>query len=155
MTAIGAEATPFIFIIDTTDYAGNFERELTAYCTGCIGECEVGEAEAAKFFLDTGYNDDTNPFAEIIANCPDDHGCFRPCSIWLGRKSKRSNFIYNSVAIFFYEKPSPELIELMKTRAQNFINDLQSSVQKMLKPEFKIYGFRLIKNSVITTEVQI
>jgi ribosomal protein RSM22 (predicted rRNA methylase) len=155
MSAIGTEAIPYIFVIDTTDYAGNFERELTAYCTGCIGECEVGRAEAAKFNLDTGYNDDTNPFYDLVAPCPDDHGCFRPCSIWEGKTSSRSKFVYNSVAIFFYEKPSSELIELMKTRAQNFTKDLQGSVQKMLKPNFKINGFRLLKNKVTTTEVKI
>ena len=31
------------FIIDTDQYAGNFERELCAWTTGQIGECEVGK----------------------------------------------------------------------------------------------------------------
>jgi len=37
------------FIIDTNEYAGNFEREMCAYCTGQIGDCGVGEEEAEKF----------------------------------------------------------------------------------------------------------
>ena len=30
------------FVIDTKQYAGNFEREMCAHITGHIGECEVG-----------------------------------------------------------------------------------------------------------------
>ena len=39
----------FLFVIDTEQYAGNFERELCAWCTGQIGMCEVGSEEAADF----------------------------------------------------------------------------------------------------------
>lgn len=28
----------YAFVIDTEQYAGNFEREIGAYCTGTIGE---------------------------------------------------------------------------------------------------------------------
>lgn len=33
-------------IVDTENYAGNFERELVAYATGCYGDCGVGDGEA-------------------------------------------------------------------------------------------------------------
>ena len=39
----------YTIIIDTDEYSGNFEREMCAYCTGQVGECEVGEEEQAVF----------------------------------------------------------------------------------------------------------
>lgn len=44
----------YIFIIDTDSYAGNFERELTAYITGVVGGCEVGDDFAKIYIKDTG-----------------------------------------------------------------------------------------------------
>ena len=35
--------TLYTFIIDTEQYSGNFERQMTAYMTAQIGDCEVGE----------------------------------------------------------------------------------------------------------------
>ena len=66
----------FIFTIDTDHYAGNFERELTAYCTGHIGECGVG-AEKAEM-----YEDEEKYRFNNIEQKADDHGCHRPCSIY-------------------------------------------------------------------------
>lgn len=37
---------PFAFVVDTEQYAGNFERPLGAWMTGKAGECLVGENEA-------------------------------------------------------------------------------------------------------------
>jgi len=39
----------YIFIVDTEKYAGDFERQLTAYCTGQVGDCGVGEREGQNF----------------------------------------------------------------------------------------------------------
>lgn len=36
------DRTCTIFIVDTGQYSGNFEREMVAYMTGATGECEVG-----------------------------------------------------------------------------------------------------------------
>ncbi len=69
----------FVFVIDTKKYAGSFERELCAYVTGVIGECEVGDEEAKEFAKD---NPGNNPFEEIIEQPPDDHGCHRPVMLW-------------------------------------------------------------------------
>ncbi len=38
-----------LFVIDTEQYAGNFERQLCAWCTGQVGECGVGDSEAEDF----------------------------------------------------------------------------------------------------------
>ncbi len=40
------EPDHYLFVIDTDTYAGSFEREICAYVTGQIGECEVGKEEA-------------------------------------------------------------------------------------------------------------
>ena len=37
-----------MIIIDTDTYAGNFERELCAYVTGIVRDCEVGIEIAEK-----------------------------------------------------------------------------------------------------------
>ena len=66
----------FIFTIDTDQYAGNFERDLTAYCTGHIGECGVG-AEKAEIYED----EEKYRFNNILQKA-DDHGWHRPCYIY-------------------------------------------------------------------------
>ena len=44
---INNPTAPWTFIIDTEQYAGNFERQMAAWITGVIGGCGVGE-EAAR-----------------------------------------------------------------------------------------------------------
>ena len=68
---------PWLFVIDTTDYAGNFERELCAYITGCVGECEVGDDMAELFKEETK----KEPFENLQWES-DEHGCARPASIY-------------------------------------------------------------------------
>ena len=180
---------PFAFVIDTEAYAGSFERELCAYATGIIGDCEVGHREAAQFkFALPG----ENPFEDIISQVPDDHGRHRPVTIWptpgwfnngigyefrendpFAEKHAQENYergclaeskkkcyaskvhnlehkkewkaksrekfekfpAYRSVAIFFDESPSAELIHLMKKRATEYLAG----------KAIKLTGFRLLK----------
>lgn len=67
---------PWLFVIDTEDYAGNFERELCAYITGRVGECGVGDDMAELFKKEVG-----EPFDEVIEET-DEHGCNRPTTIY-------------------------------------------------------------------------
>ncbi len=76
MTEISVPA--FIFVVDTTSYAGNFERELCAAVTGELGICGVGDKERDMF---RGRFPDVD-FSEIIAQVQDDHGNPRPVSIY-------------------------------------------------------------------------
>jgi hypothetical protein len=50
---ISQDGERLLFVVDTDTYAGNFEREMCAYITGQVGECEVGEeiAKAARMML--------------------------------------------------------------------------------------------------------
>ena len=43
----------FALVIDTDQFAGSFEREMAAFCTGHVGECGVGESMAALFRAET------------------------------------------------------------------------------------------------------
>jgi len=73
----------YIFVIDTEQYAGNFERDLCAYCTGEIGGCGRGDNYAKIFAQEVP--EDSNPFGcASLDHRPDDsdHPCRRPCAIW-------------------------------------------------------------------------
>lgn len=63
------------FIIDTDQYAGNFERDLCAYVTGHIGECRVGDDFAELYIQEVGDEVD-----DVIQKADED-GCYRPCEI--------------------------------------------------------------------------
>ncbi len=73
------EIPAYVFVVDTNQYAGSFERELCGYASGMVGECGVGNSEAKKFVAD--YPGE-NPFSASIAMSPDEHGCHRPVAIW-------------------------------------------------------------------------
>jgi len=70
----------YLFVIDTEQYAGNFERQMAAYCTGVVGECEVGDTEAYVFSQECP--EFVEQMENIIAHVPDEHECHRPVSIY-------------------------------------------------------------------------
>lgn len=146
-------AAPWVFVIDTDQYAGNFEREMCAYCTGMIGQCGVGEEmmELFKedFKLEANKYDEDNPFMDYIDIwVMNDDGCGRPTSIWRSPSGDGCN----SVAIFFEQEPTEELIKIMKERAQSFVKDRPDAKEHRTTNPFKILGFRLLKQVVTITE---
>ena len=72
----------WVLVIDTDSYSGNFERELTAYLTGVIGECGVGDKLAARFRQDAKTSKPPVDFEKLLLQVPDEKGCARPCTIW-------------------------------------------------------------------------
>ena len=130
--------SPWLFVIDTSDYAGNFERKLCAYCTGNVGECGVGESEALAYSLANVDN-----LFDTLAYETDEHGCAHPCTIFPSQTKGKE---LNSVAILFEERPTEKEIARMMDRANLYLT---------LKREFssdapeKILGFRLIRNKII------
>jgi hypothetical protein len=73
----------WIFIIDTDQYAGNFERELCAYMTGVVGDCDVGDSFAALYNKEMGVKSgQDSTFIDILEQRSDEHGCCRPCATW-------------------------------------------------------------------------
>jgi len=81
MVAIIAEPSDrHVLVIDTDRYAGGFERQLVAFMTGRVGECGVGKEEAARFD-EKAAPESFHP--DLIGEEPDEHGCYRPASIWV------------------------------------------------------------------------
>lgn len=67
----------YIFCVDTNKYAGNFERQMCAYMTGLYGDCGVGKEHAQMYEEDC-----LVPLDGLITSKPDEHGTYRPCSIF-------------------------------------------------------------------------
>lgn len=119
-----------MIVIDTTTYAGNFEREMCAYLTGQVGDCEVGSElieKAKKEIVNLSW------WEENICPQEDQEGSefFRPCSIFitpginnLGKTVEEGKEArppaYFSVAIFVEDFPPPEVLEEMMQRAKKF-----------------------------------
>ncbi len=184
------EIPPFAFVVDTEQYAGNFERQLCAYSTGIVGECTIGSEEASQFAEE---NPGPNPFEEKILQPPDEHGCRRPVEIWstpgwfnngmgghfrLGEngteaqehykeeclaQSRKKSYAaeesnqqhkqeweekaqrpftehpaFQSVAIFFGEEPTADMIEILKKRSRAFCR----------RENITVIGFRLLSLSI-------
>jgi len=137
----------FAFVIDTEQYAGNFEREMTAYLTGHIGDCEVG--------IDMPKPKVSDEFFVNVMDVADEHGTYRPTTCYPLSKTQ----IYNVVAIFFYEKPSEEQIHFMKERVKDFpeVFKTEGRMAQFHKndPLIQITGFRLIEFKHIVTEINL
>lgn len=127
----------YIFIILTDQYAGNFERELCAYCTGIIGDCGVGADEANKFRED--YNEEkVNEMWELLEQRCENESCARPVSV---------SSPNTALEIYFYNRPTQEVIDIIKERANKFKLKGWNDKPKPLS----ILGFEL-KMEITTTE---
>ncbi len=135
-------ANAWVFVIDTEQYAGNFERELCAFLTGQVGDCGKGD-DYVDHLKD-------RPSFENVWHVPDDHGAHRPASIWAtpgwsndgkGNHSKKPGKwpAHLSVAIFFESRPTPEQIKFLKANAAKF-NDFRGE----FIVEITITDFRLL-----------
>lgn len=141
--------TKYTLVIDTDQYSGNFERAMTAYCTGVIGDCGVGREYQQLF-------DEESDINTRIDQRDDTYCCFRPTSIFAtpnmcnngcGLNVKGNQFkypAYCSVAIYFNQHPLPSDIEMIKRRAQQFVKLLD------IRPyNITITGYRLIEETTI------
>lgn len=170
----------FVFVIDTDTYAGNFERELTAHCTGCFGDCGVG-ANKAQLLLEQ-HPEMGERFYGIVRQVADEFNCLRPTSIWptpgfwndgqgnqwpdsewgsqktinaylkeakkykLEQKAPGRHPAYQSVAIFFRERPSEDMLNFIIQRIPSF-----KQGQPWSEP-FRVLGYRLVRLNVTVTE---
>ena len=71
----------YVFIIDTDSYSGNFNRELCAFVTGQLGECEVGDRETQEFF-DSVSSSMFESFETSIERKPNDKGHYHPSDMY-------------------------------------------------------------------------
>lgn len=166
--------TSVVVAIDTTDYSGNFEREMCAFITGQVGECDVGSElaeEAQEELAQDTFNNTLDWIEDHIVSESDDNGCHRPASIWPtpGRvnngsgghfdedklpKEKSWNNVhwpaYESVAIFFDEIPPKEVIDVMMERALRFASERPDwRSWKGEKKPLKISRIRILEPKLI------
>jgi len=132
----------YLFIINTDKYAGNFEREMCAYSTGQIGDCEVGHRQADDF-LDEYGEDVVNEFGDKIMQVADEHGCYRPCEIY--NNNIETNNEYHAVCISFNQPPTSHMIHIMRGM----------SIEYGVMKGINVLSFELLleETSVITTEI--
>jgi hypothetical protein len=142
----------FIIIVDTAQYAGNFERELCAYASGQIGECSVGRDEVDEEMPNFEWWEDN------VEHQPDENGCYRPVEIYpnprwtndgygnhtlLKEGEARAFVAYNSIAIALSELPTSEIWAQFKQRAKEFC----------CRKGITIEGFRWVKEDTVTTTI--
>jgi len=154
-----SEIAPWGFVVDTDEYAGNFERDLVAYMTGQVGECEVGE-ECAEKYREAGLKEDV-----YVISQPDDHGCMRPASIfpnpdwWNDGKGNHKRWseaapkgktwpAYYSVVAWLGKRPPEKTLALWAARAKEFSLNPQACGCNQFVPKFNITGVRLIEQKV-------
>ena len=123
-----------VIVIDTNQYAGNFERKLCAYLTGQVGDCRVG-AEYTDLEEDEGPVKHLEWWNEHIAQMPDSgelNPIERPVEIFSnpryvnngyggqflreGYTGKTKCDSYQSVAIFVDEFPPVEVFNELNER---------------------------------------
>ena len=92
-------------IVKTNSYAGNFERELCAFCTGVVGD----EDDTGSDFIEPSEITVNFDNVELI---PDEHGCYRP--VELDEENP------NNLIIWFSTEPTDEQIKFIKTRSEFF-----------------------------------
>lgn len=157
-----------LLIIDTDQYAGNFEREITGFITGRHNETSHGEDEAAEFHQFCKDNDKVLLDKEIAFNGADvDYeGHYAVCTIYPTNGLRNINGetvkvvephtegypIYNSVAIFFRNRPSDEALALMKQRAEEWCDRTPNSDHR---EAVNITGWRLLKRETRTVETEL
>lgn len=112
-------------VVKTNSYAGNFERELCAFMTGVIGDCEVG-----KNLIEPEIRD---RFEEKISGKNDDNGTFRPVALEEGNT--------NNLVIFLEEPLDLEDLDFLDKRAKLFEKERP---YKYLDKQFKYLGLELI-----------
>jgi len=129
----------YSFIVDTDSYAGNFEREMTAYVTGVVGDCGVGSQEAVLFWED---NPDIVLYDKMYQKSDDN--CDRPCA--MENNPTALNYNYNSVAMYFLTDPR-EYLDMLKERS------LEYAKNNNIKIEF--FRLNFIEDVQKTHEIEI
>lgn len=135
----------WMFVIDTDSYAGNFERHMAGYVVGGISdghgdkESEVFDREVPKEIAEDIQAIIDYPLLEHdgIGYTANNAICETP-----GEGGK-----YQSVAIFFEERPTQDQLSFMMERAKKYMAAPKAKDSIASKPD-NLVGFRLIKTAV-------
>lgn len=127
----------YLVVVDTDQYAGNFEREMGAYLTGRIGDSDTGSLQARiarKEWKELqALEDRKGPFfglpTPIVVDDSEDGGLFKiwPTEGWVNdgmgvcsKSGKPGYEAYLSVALAYSEELTPAQIKTLTERARRF-----------------------------------
>lgn len=164
-----ADWTRYTLVVDTDAYAGNFERQLVAYCTGMADPSGVGESEAAAFrasmpvevrdhfaaIMSTRPGDNDHPhYARILPTTGrlNDKGRHFDANELTPELRKAFPMAYESVGVFFDEIPSRELLDILLMRAEEFAANYTAFGDPA---RFRILGMRLLAEVTSVVEVDL
>ncbi len=150
-------------IVDTSQYSGNYERELCAWMTGLIGDCGVGEEIQSAALQELPAETAEWLRAHIILD--NDRGCMRPVAICptpgfvndgMGKLYREEDYValaprypaYQSIVMKFSEKPPTELLQLLYERACSFS---RAPVGEFTTTDFDILNMRIITEEIRKT----
>jgi len=150
----------FVFVVDTTEYSGNFEREMTAFCTGAMDEGEYARKDANRFCEEAPSAVREYMRRHTIMSWVEDHGWMTPATIWAtpgywnnghGTEFPDSEWdgkqrkwpAYLSVGMLFDEAPTDEILDFLKGRARKFKKRNYLGTREPLPVD--ITGFRLLQ----------
>ena len=150
-----------IIVLDTTTYAGNFERQLCAYITCQLGDCEIGEELAKVANKELKHLD---WWKENICPQESEEGSefMRPCTLWQTEDiDKNKKTAYFSVAIFVENFPPQEVLNEMIDRAKSFCNDPAKIytdngllINNYIQNNLNLTGYRFLDPQLQTILVQ-
>ena len=133
-----------VLVIDTDQYSGSFEREMVAFMTGQIGDCGVGDEEAATFVKEHPDMD----LEDVVSSQVDEIGCWRPATIW---PSPGDDPDYNSVACFLNKlPPEPQLLFLVD-RAKKYCDQRRDRAGGTLG----FLGARLVLHKTVDEDIAV
>lgn len=135
-------------VVETNSYAGNFEREMTAFATGVLGECGVGEEMIESFSTAAvAYSGLKSPFENLMEGVYDDGGCSRPTTI-----SQNHDGNYHNVTMFMHQRPSDNDLAFITQRIRSYPEYLGAS--QCEAEDLEILGIKLNRIEISTvTEV--
>ncbi|MBI4450803.1 hypothetical protein HY642_02400 [Candidatus Woesearchaeota archaeon] len=136
----------YLFVIDTDTYAGGFEREMCAYITGQIGECEVGKEQA--LIAQREIPKIVAKLEELIESVPDEHGCCRPVSIF-----PTPGWFNNGIGGDFRRGQEAEALVHYKKETEKYYNEAPLSYAKHLREKIRAESQREIAKANARTKV--
>jgi hypothetical protein len=140
--------TKYTLAVDTTQYSGNFEREMAFFMTGQQVEYMPGGLD----WLEKAVEADPAPDLDILDYRHGEHGDTFvtivetpgtvPDGFRNGKKVKMAQS-YQSVGLFLNRKPKTSELEALKERALKFVK-LGKMMEGASKYRVEITGFRLL-----------
>ena len=138
----------YYIIIKTNLYAGNFERNMTAYMTGIVQEftgvgshdAEIFEKEERSREIFSNYIEERN--SEDLDDVPS------PCRVVFDKEGS------TTFAIHFSKNPTNELIDILCRRAKAYCEYCKNDYHFKDKT-LEVLGMELVENKTIQTKTAI